>query len=359
MKQVGACLLGITALQAASDLNRGRRAGCWGLLALLLLGDMALAQEGVREHLRQRWWAQRQQQAAAPNQAQRPGLLAPGDHVFEIQHQGLRRTYGVHVPQGLVPGRPGPVVLAFHGGGGNWRLQADDEKYGLISQSEATGYVLVFPNGYSRFPGGQLATWNAGRCCGEARDQQVDDVGFVAALLRDLRQRLAVDPGRVYAIGMSNGAMMAYRLACEMADTFAGIAAVAGTDNTTRCAPARPLRVLHLHARDDDHVLFAGGAGPQAFRDQGKVTEFTSVPETVARWRGHNQCGPSPRRTLQVPGAYCERYEGCAAGAAVQLCVTETGGHSWPGGGQTRRGKAPPSAAMNANQVIWSFFAGD
>ncbi|CAN6484255.1 unnamed protein product [Victoria cruziana] len=138
-----------------------------------------------------------------------------------------------------------------------------------------------------------------------------------------------------------------------------GVAAVAGTDNTRACAPARPIAVLQIHARDDDHVLFEGGAGPGAFRDESKVTDFTSVPETMARWAQRNGCSSSvaPQRVLDKPGAYCERYSGCREGAPVQLCVTATGGHSWPGAAKVRSGKEPASQALSATDVMWDFFS--
>jgi polyhydroxybutyrate depolymerase len=266
--------------------------------------------------------------------------------------------YLVHVPRNVDPARPAPLLMALHGGGGNMQLQAKDANYGLISKSEQVGFIAVFPNGYSPFPGGRLATWNAGNCCGAARDKGIDDVGFVRAVLADVQRRLAVDERRIYASGMSNGGMMAQRLACEAADVFAGVAAVAGTDNTRSCKPARPIAVLEIHARNDDHVLFDGGAGKAAFRDASKVTDFTSVPETITRWTRRNQCSSAPpTRVLARPGAYCERYSGCSDGAAVQLCVTETGGHSWPGAGQVRGGKEAPSQAISANDVMWDFFS--
>jgi polyhydroxybutyrate depolymerase len=76
----------------------------------------------------------------------------------------------------------------------------------------------------------------------------------------------------------------------------------------------------------------------------------------MSRWAARNRCPTelSPERVLERPGAYCERYRGCAA--PLQLCVSEQGGHSWPGGGETRRGKAPPSQAFRANDIIWDFF---
>lgn len=281
-------------------------------------------------------------------------VARPGDHRYTLRHGGLERMVRVHVPASYDPARPTPLLFALHGGGGSMDLQADDRRYGLISLSEREGVVVVFPNGHSRFRGGRLATWNAGACCGVARDAQVDDVGFIRLLFDDLTRQLNVDRRRVFATGMSNGAMMAYRLACEMPEVFRAIAAVAGTDNTRGCAPKQPVSVLHIHARNDTHVLFDGGAGPDA-RAKDKVTEFSSVAGTVSKWVRLNGCAAAPRRVLDTPGATCEAHAPCDGGAEVRLCVTERGGHSWPGG-QKSRGEAP-SQALSANDAMWEFFS--
>jgi polyhydroxybutyrate depolymerase len=181
-------------------------------------------------------------------------------------------------------------------------------------------------------------------------------VGFVRALLAQLQVRVSVDPQRVFATGMSNGGMLSHRLACDAADVFKAIASVAGTDNTVQCHPSRAISVLHIHARDDTHVLFNGGAGPDAFRDKSQVTDFVSVPQTIAHWTQRNQCTGAPQRVLAVPGASCDVYASCAGGTQVQLCVTESGGHSWPGGSKVRLLKAGPSQAIRANDVMWDFF---
>ncbi|MGY3264077.1 extracellular catalytic domain type 1 short-chain-length polyhydroxyalkanoate depolymerase [Lysobacter sp. HA35] len=284
----------------------------------------------------------------------RATLTAPGDYLYEIRHDGIVRMYRVHVPRSYRPGHPMPLLVALHGGGGDMDWQADDSKYGLITASETHGFIAVFPNGFSRMPGGHLATWNAGHCCGAARDRDIDDVGFIRMVVDNVEHQLDIDRSRVYATGMSNGAMMAYRLACEAADMFRAIAPVAGTDNTTHCTPSRPVAVAHFHARNDDHVLFDGGAGPGAFRDTSMVTDFTSVPATIDAWSRHDGCRAPPRRVLSVPAAYCELRTPCDGVAKVQLCVTETGGHSWPGGHKDR-GEAA-SRAISANDVMWRFF---
>lgn len=282
--------------------------------------------------------------------------LAAGTHALHIAHDGRNRKYIVHVPPGYDAGHPAPLVIAFHGGGGHADYMADDRRYGLISAADRDGYVVVFPNGYSKLPRGRFATWNAGGCCGDARDRHSDDVGFTRALVARLQSRLNIDDQRIYAIGMSNGGMMAHRLACDAADLFRGVASVAGTDATLACHPSRPASVLHIHAQDDTHVLFNGGAGADAFRDRKKVMDFVSVPETVARWSRRNQCKEKPQRTLQTPGAWCDTWHDCAGGTRVQLCVTREGGHSWPGATRVRVGKQPASQSLDASQLIWQFF---
>lgn len=285
-----------------------------------------------------------------------PARAAEGLQALTLAHGGLQRRYLLHVPPGLDRAKPAPLLLALHGGGGHAEFMADDERYGLRRLAASAGYVLAFPNGYSRLPRGRMATWNAGGCCGPARDQGVDDVGFLRAVVADVQGRLAIDPTRVYATGMSNGGMMAYRLACEAADVFTAVAAVAGTEATPGCRPSRAVSVLHIHARDDTHVLYGGGAGPDAFRDRSKIMHFVSVPETMARWAQRLQCSSPPRAVLQREGARCEAYAGCAAGAKLQLCTVESGGHSWPGAEKVRRGKPAATQALDANATMAEFF---
>ncbi len=86
------------------------------------------------------------------------------------------------------------------------------------------------------------------------------------------------------------------------------------------------------------------------------MTDFTSVPETIARWVQRNQCSAKAEKVLDVPGAHCEVHSGCQDGVTVELCVTDTGGHSWPGAANTRMGKSPASQAISADELMWAFF---
>jgi polyhydroxybutyrate depolymerase len=296
----------------------------------------------LRQHLAER----RAKPADDPNMTP---ITAPGDYRFSFEHGGVTREYLVHVPRSYSSGRPTPMLLAFHGGGGDADFQADDSKYRLISKSEEAGFIAVFPNGYSRI-GGILATWNAGGCCGGAKKNNVDDVGFVGAVIHRMARQASIDPKRIFATGMSNGAMMSWRLACELPEIRA-IAPVAGTDNTPACKPSRPVPIIEFHAADDDHVPFNGGVGVGPSR-----ADFVSVPATQAKWVQIDRAAAQAKRVLSVAGAHCDLHPAARGGVPVELCVTETGGHSWPGGG-TQQGRKQPSMAISANDLMWSFFS--
>jgi polyhydroxybutyrate depolymerase len=141
-------------------------------------------------------------------------------------------------------------------------------------------------------------------------------------------------------------------MACEASDLIRGIAPVEGTDNTTHCQPVRPVPVIEFHSLDDDHIPLNGGTGVSALTD----TNFTAVPATQAKWIQLNRADANARRVLTVAGAHCDLHPASPGGAPVELCLTDTGGHSWPGGG-TQQGRKQPSMAISANDLMWSFFS--
>lgn len=320
------------------------------LILTLIFSEMASA--GIRERLKERI-VKKMMEKPAPEAMTDVSkkIESPGTYTFKISVNDVDRFYMVHVPKSYKSTISSPLLFAIHGGGGNMKIQANDDYYKQISKSEEIGSITVFPNGYSKFPSGSFATWNAGRCCGDARDKNMDEILFFKTMVKNLSSQLNIDPKRIYAAGMSNGGMMAYRLACELTDTFTAIAAVAGTDNTIDCKPNRPISILHIHAKDDDHVKYDGGAGKSAAPAE-KITDFKSVPETISKWVKFNQCTVSPVKVNN----YCEIYSQCKDGVKVQLCSTPTGGHSWPGGVKPR-GEKETFKNLSANDVMWDFFA--
>ncbi len=314
--------------------------------------------ERIKERIGEKWQKRIEARQERRDLRKKDALSELGgrDYDFSLLHDSRTRMYKVHTPPSYTRATRVPLIFAFHGGGGSSEIMANDEYYGLISKSNQAGFIVVFPNGASRLKSGKFATWNAGHCCGYARDNDIDDVGFVRAMVQDLHDKFNVDANRIYAVGMSNGGMFSYRLACDLSDIFSAVVSVAGTDNYDSCHPQNPISIMHIHAADDDHVLFNGGAGAGAFRDRTKVTDFTSVPETIKRWRNRNKCLPEPKRVMQEEGVYCDEYDDCENNVRVKLCVTEDGAHSWPGEQKTPSRKTKlPSQSLSAVDEIWRF----
>jgi polyhydroxybutyrate depolymerase len=279
--------------------------------------------------------------------------LRPGDHTRSIRVGDLDRRYLVHVPPLYDPEVAMPVVLAFHGGGANAASMAVFS--GLDDKADETGFIVVYPEGTGRLR--RMLTFNAGNCCGHAAARNVDDVAFTRALLDDLGSVANIDARRVYATGMSNGAMMAYRVAAELSDRIAAIATVAGPMGTKTCHPVRAVPVIHFHGDADEYAPFGGGRGRGV-----SGTDFHSVEHSVSAWVEANGCsrtattGALEDREDDGTSVKLVRYADGTDGAEVVLVVIEGGGHTWPGR-EPRLGTLGRSTRdIVANDMMWEFF---
>ena len=290
--------------------------------------------------------------------------LAPGDYEVPLVHKSLRRNYLLHVPPRASANAPLPVVINFHGGGGNAKTQ---KWYtGMDAAADRDGYIAVYPNGSGGF-GTRFLTWNAGNCCGVAALNGVDDVGFTLAVIDDLAARTPIDATRIYATGLSNGSMMAYRLAAEASERIAAVAGVAGAMTLRKFAPKLPVPVMHMHSLDDERALYAGGLGP-AFPLTDTRVFHASVEEMLKKWVVHNGCrepGTVAAVVMGKPGpdaghtANRVTYAPCRDGSEVVLWKLAGPGHVWPGG---KRDFLPAllgtsSAVIDANRELWQFFS--
>ncbi len=159
-----------------------------------------------------------------------------------------------------------PLLIVLHGGLGN--AAQIERSLGMNQVAERHGLLVAYLNG----TGGRVflmanrRTWNAGACCGIARERAIDDVGWIAAVIVALARDHQADPGRVYIMGHSNGAMMSYRFACERPGLVTAVIPISGTLTVDACRSG-PVAVLHIHGADDDHVPVKGGVGPAALTD--------------------------------------------------------------------------------------------
>jgi len=285
--------------------------------------------------------------------------FGPGDHDFSLVHDGLTRIYKVHVPPSYDKKTSISVVLNFHGGGGNAEGAMKQTK--MNEKSDNAGFIVVYPQGTGKTLLGKIfGTWNAGRCCGYAKENNVDDVGFVSALLDDLASKFNVDEIRIYATGHSNGALFSYRLACELTDRIAAIAPTAAHDAFDDCNPSRPISVMHFHGTADPAALYNGGHCGGKSGDEG--WECTAVPKYIDGWKVLNNCLTESSVTYQNGSATCETFEPCDDSSEVTLCTIEGGGHTWPGGNYYKDTPAWKEAVgelsldISANDSMWEFF---
>jgi polyhydroxybutyrate depolymerase len=276
--------------------------------------------------------------------------LASGDHNHTLQVDGRSRTYVVHVPP--KPEQPTPVVLCFHGGGSN--AEQTVRFCGLNEKADTEGFLVVYPSGTGYL---NMLTWNGGNCCGYAMNNKVDDVACVRALLDDLANVVNVDPKRVYATGMSNGAIMCYLLASELSDRIAAIAPVSGPMGTETCHPKRPVSVMHFHGTDDQFAPFAGGKGRGV-----SGTNFFSVEHSIRAWVKANGCPETPvvtdepKKVDDGTSVQQTTYGPGKDGAEVVLLTIKGGGHTWPGREPGVRFLGKSTKQISANDLMWEFF---
>ena len=282
------------------------------------------------------------------------------DYGGSIIHGGLERTYRIHVPALYDKTKPVPLLIALHGGGGTGERMERLTLKGFNALSDKEGFVVVYPDGIEKH-------WNDGRekVRYRAHREKIDDIGFISALIDDLVKRLNIDNKRIYVKGISNGAMLSNRLACELSGRITAIAPVAGNmpyDLAPHCSPSKPISVLMISGTKDPMMPWEGGEASFGRLRFGRVL---SVMETIKFWVAHNQCLPIPVITYEPDkdssdGTLVrkEAYNGCKDGTDVILYAIENGGHTWPGGWQylPEKSVGKISRDIDASEVIWSFF---
>jgi polyhydroxybutyrate depolymerase len=262
--------------------------------------------------------------------------LEPASTTRSLTVDGLERSYVLHIPAGLESGSPVPLVFVFHGfqeSANSIRLQS-----GMDQAADAGGFIVVYPNGSGP---SSARSWNASGCCGTALQNDVDDQEFVRQIIVDVGTIAAIDPKRIYASGFSNGALLSFRLACDMAEVFAAVAPVGGVLVTDPCRPAEPVSVLQVHGMSDAAVPYEGGQNPLA------AVRFPPTEEALAVWVALDGCSPEPQ--VEQNGIVTRKsFTGCQPGISVELYLLDGIAHSWP---------SPYVTDPSITEVISAFFA--
>jgi polyhydroxybutyrate depolymerase len=286
-----------------------------------------------------------------------------GQEKVTITSGGIERWYLRHVPPAHDGTTPVPVVVDLHG----YSEGADVHALvsGLGPYGDEQGFVTLTPHGQGEGP---VPLWDT---TPGGRDQK-----FVEGMLDDVETSLCVDTARVFVTGLSNGAMMASTLACELSDRFAAAAPVAGVTEVANCDADRPVPVVAFHGTDDGFLAYDGGFGPQvaslpspdgrgtlgdAADQAGELAEASgpSVPEVMAGWAGRNGCDDAVPEKEAVADDVTLLSFACPRGAEAELYRVEGGGHSWPGSAFLANVEdivGRTTMSISANEVMWAFF---
>ncbi|NOR90879.1 MAG: hypothetical protein GQ524_11580, partial [Anaerolineales bacterium] len=192
-------------------------------------------------------------------------------------------------------------------------------------------------------------------------DSDVDDIQFIADLIDEVSNIMAVDPSRIYVDGMSNGGSMANRVACELADKVAAVGVVTGppVEPPGGCNPERPISLIAFYGTDDPLVAYEGGIVRESFisklihRSSNPIA-FPSVESYIEAWAERDGCPPVPEPIPAQGDASGVRFTDCKNSSEIVFYTIEGGGHTWPGGRPTFVGKT--SSDIDASQVMWKFF---
>jgi len=269
------------------------------------------------------------------------------------------REYRVHVPKGYNKLNPTPLIVCLPGldetvdmfcvngtktGTVSGKLDNGNGD-GIYDLSDKNGYVLVMAEGLHH-------SWNGGNCCGAAvRGKGVDDVALIRAIYAVVQQHVNVDTKRTYAVGFSNGAFMADRLACEASDIFVAVFEGSGGIRTTpmsACKPAKNVAVLGSHGigGKDYYVPYQGDADSMAQFASANGCSSHTVPATRPQSVGDG---------THDGDVTCITYTGCPSNTEVTFCSIQNGGHCWYGSPSCGTGYGTLAAGISLGKGVNTF----
>ncbi len=273
-----------------------------------------------------------------------------------IIHQNKKREFKVYIPGKYSKKFKSPLVIVLHGGSGN--NIAIERFTGFSKLAEKENFLVAYPDSYH-------GNWNDGREIKQSKSYRlnIDDTGFILKMIEIIKTKYNIDDKKIYIAGISNGGFMALRLACELSDRLAGVAAVCATMSeflSYNCKPKSKVSILIMNGTDDRLVPFLGGDVKIGKQRRGKIK---STEWTINYWIKFNECEkiPSLKKSFdnKNDGTEVEKYIYRGKyGADVYLYKIINGGHTWPDRVQYLPEKiiGKVSYEIDATKEIWNFF---
>ena len=265
--------------------------------------------------------------------------LTAGTTSQTITSGGRTRDYVLHVPPGYEPTSRTPLVVLFHGLGGDPKSVI--RTTGMAAAADAQNAILVAPLGR-----GRVSRWNFR----SPKSDTGSDVAFVRDLVKEVKGNACIDTSQVYAAGFSNGSALTLALACDGSMGFAAYAAVSGPYFSPGCENAQAASILYFHGMKDTTVPYEGA--------ETVVGHLPPVNETMFNWATHGACPASGAKTTATPDVRHFSWRSCRSSTSVDIYVIVDGVHGWPGGGPMSPGRTSRTkdSPVNATALIWKFF---
>lgn len=288
-----------------------------------------------------------------------PDRLGPGDYSLSLNQGGLERHYLVHVPIRSDGKSLMPVVIMLHGGGGTAEITRSSTDW--IPKADEAGFIIAFPEATRRNPSRPASfllnppIWNDGSDRGYAGRNDVDDIGFINALIDDLIARFGVEERRIYVTGFSNGASMTFRVGAELSQRIAAIAPVSGHLWLKNPKLARPVPMIYIIGTQDPLNPLEGG---EVKTPWGNTETKRPIRESILAWAKLLDSPLEPKVIYDQDGVKAQSYGPGKEDAEVVFYTIEGMGHAWPGGKPVLSEKiaGKPSDKIKAVDVIWDFF---
>ncbi|MBN1407234.1 MAG: T9SS type A sorting domain-containing protein [Calditrichaceae bacterium] len=250
----------------------------------------------------------------------------------EFMYGDSIRTYAVYEPE-LDPNPDGyPLVIALHGAGSEDYVMIATA--GLILKANTEKFIVASPNSL-RY--NLLTWWNAGGIY-EGITGGTDDLGFISALIDTMIENYNVDETRIYVMGFSNGAAMAYRVAAELSPKIAAMGVSSGQMLYEYCNPEFPVPIIHFHGLSDDTFPYYGSSD--------SAQSIPPVDTTIAIWRGINNCSEIPDTIFNENGIIGRKWASSTGLSDIILYTNPEGEHDWP---------RPANWGISATDLIWDF----
>jgi polyhydroxybutyrate depolymerase len=262
-------------------------------------------------------------------QAPSPHLSPGTTQHAKLTIDGLTRTYRLFQPKSLDSKQKPPLVVVLHPCAPDANGDGQASFTHFDDTAEKGKFVAAYPDGFGN-------CWNPPR-----KSSTPDDVAFIGALLDRVSADLPIDKARILVAGISGGAVLSYRLACEMSDRVIAIASVSGRMADDNCHPAQPVSVLEMHGTEDTNIMYEGGGPDNA----------PSVTAIAQRWTVLDGCPSTPTES-KVGITRTSIWKPCKGGTTVRLDTVVGGHHTWFGSSFD-----PVPGEPDANTVVWEFLS--